>query len=341
VYRAGAGPRSAAAGVPEGFGPADLQGAYRLPSGSAGDGQTVAIVDAFDNPRAEADLAVYRAKFGLPACTTANGCFRKVNQNGQAHPLPPADAGWAVEISLDVDMVSAACPHCRILLVEGNDNTLLALGKAVDTAVRLGAVAVSNSYGTDEFNGMGRFARYYHHPGTAITVSSGDFGFGPAAFPAVLPTVTAVGGTSLSKTSGTARGWAEKVWAGAGSGCSAYIGKPAYQHDTHCAKRTVADVAAVADPQTGVAVYDTYQIDPPGWIVVGGTSASAPLIGGIYGLVGDRSTTTPAYPYTHRSHLYDVIGGTNGFCGHDYLCTGKTGYDAPTGWGTPNGTGAF
>jgi hypothetical protein len=209
----------------------------------------------------------------------------------------------------------------------------------VDTAVRLGAVAVSNSYGLDEFNGMMGFAHYYRHPGTAITVSSGDFGFRPASFPAVLDTVTAVGGTSLTKTPGTARGWTEKAWDGAGSGCSAYVAKPAFQHDTHCGMRTVADISAVSDPNTGVAVYDSFEV--PGWIVVGGTSAAAPLIGGIYGLAANPAHTTPAYPYTHRSALYDVVGGTNGFCGGDYLCAARRGYDGPTGLGTPNGTGAF
>jgi subtilase family serine protease len=328
----------AAAAAPEGFGPADLQAAYRLPSATAGAGQTVAIVDAFDDPSAEADLAVYRDTFGLPPCTTANGCFRKVSQRGQAGPLPDPDPGWAVEISLDLDMVSAACPKCNILLVEGDQPAFQDLGTAVDTAVRLGAAVVSNSYGTDEFNGMQTLAHFYRHPGTTITVSSGDSGFGPAAFPAVLTSVVAVGGTSLTRA-GNARGWAERVWDGAGSGCSAYIAKPAWQHDGHCDLRTVADVSAVADPNTGVAVYDTFEV--PGWIVVGGTSASAPLIGGVYALAGNATKVDPSYPYAHRNHLFDVVGGSNGFCGRDYLCTGKKGYDAPTGLGTPNGAGAF
>ena len=138
------------AAPPAGYGPGDLQSAYALPSAAGGSGQTVAIVDAFDNPNAEADLAVYRAQFGLPPCTTANGCFSKVNQAGLASPLPTPDAGWAAEISLDVQMVSATCPNCRILLVEANSNLNTDLYPAVNTAVSLGAKFVSNSYGGSE-----------------------------------------------------------------------------------------------------------------------------------------------------------------------------------------------
>lgn len=340
VYRTGSGPAARDGVRPDGYGPADLQSAYRLPAATRGGGQTVAVVDAYDDPRAEADLAVYRRTYGLPPCTTANGCLRKVNQRGRAHPLPQPDAGWAVEMSLDLDMVSAACPKCSILLVEGDDNSLVGLGKAVDTAVGLGAAAVSNSYGTSEFAGMGQFAHYYQHPGATILASSGDYGFGQASFPAVLSGVTAVGGTSLKRAPATTRGWSERAWAGAGSGCSAYVAKPAWQHDRHCPGRTVADVSAVADPQTGLAVYDTFG-GVPGWIVVGGTSASAPLIAGVFGLAGNARQVSPVYPYQHRRALFDVRGGSNGYCGQDYLCTGLPGYDAPTGLGTPNGTGAF
>src|SRR3954453_10376117 len=133
---------------PSGLGPADIRSAYKLPAG--GTGATVAIVDAQDDPKAEADLAVYRKQFGLPACTTANGCFRKVNQNGQASPLPRPDAGWAGEIALDIDMVSAACPACKILLVEANSASDRDLYTAEDTAVKLGAKYVSNSWGGSE-----------------------------------------------------------------------------------------------------------------------------------------------------------------------------------------------
>jgi len=334
-----AAPRSIAA-TPAGFGPADLHAAYRLPA-TGGDGQTIAIVDAFDNPNAEADLAVYRQQYGLPPCTTANGCFRKVNQRGDATPLPMPEPGWGVEIALDIDMVSAACPGCHILLVEGDVPSFEGLAAAVDTAVRLGATAVSNSYGADEFTGLTDFASHYEHPGVPILASSGDAGFGATSFPAVFDNVIAVGGTSLKKAT-NARGWTESAWAGAGSGCSAWIPKPSWQHDANCGMRTNSDVSAVADPKTGLAVYDTFGLTQPGWLVVGGTSASSPFIAGVIGLAGNGAQLdNPSYLYSHASALYDVTGGSNGYCGDDYLCTGLPGYDGPTGVGSPNGIGAF
>jgi subtilase family serine protease len=160
-------------------------------------------------------------------------------------------------------------------------------------------------------------------------------------YPAASKYVTAVGGTSL-KTASTARGWTDTVWSGAGSGCSTYDAKPSWQKDSGCANRTVADVSAVADPNTGVAVYDTYG-QGNGWMVFGGTSASSPLIAAVYALAGAPSSGSyPAsFPYAHTSALYDVTSGSNGSCGGSYLCTGTTGYDGPSGLGTPNGAAAF
>lgn len=319
------------------YGPADIKKAYNLPGGTAGKDQVVAIVDAYDNPRAEADLAVYRSRYGLPPCTTANGCFRKVNQNGAAAPLPRADTGWGLEIALDLDAVSAACPLCKIVLVEANDNSFNNIGKAVDTASSLAHI-VSNSYGAKEFKGAAAYAGHYSHPSTVYTVSSGDNGYG-VEFPAALGTVTAVGGTTL-KRSGGGRGFTETAWKGAGSGCSKYVAKPSWQHDTACAKRTVADVSAVADPATGLAVYDTFGYT--GWLVVGGTSLSAPLIAGVYALAGNAAAVTyGSFPYGHTAGLYDVVSGANGKCGGSYLCTATAGFDGPTGLGTPNGVSAF
>jgi subtilase family serine protease len=329
-----------AAAAPSGYGPASLQAAYNLPSASGGSGQTVAIVDAYDDPNAEADLATYRSQYGLSACTTANGCFKKVNQTGGTS-YPRADSGWAQEISLDVDMVSAACPNCKILLVEAASATMANLGTAVNTAVSLGAKYVSNSYGGGESSSDATYdSTYFNHPGVAITVSSGDNGYG-TEYPAASKYVTAVGGTSL-KTSSATRGWSDTVWSGAGSGCSSYDAKPTWQTDSGCAKRTVADVSAVADPNTGVAVYDTYR-QSTGWMVFGGTSASAPLIAATYALAGAPSSGSyPAsFPYAHTSALYDVTSGSNGSCTTAYLCTAATGYDGPTGLGVPNGTAAF
>ncbi|WP_093573586.1 putative Ig domain-containing protein [Amycolatopsis rubida] len=326
--------------LPSGFGPADLRSAYNLTAaGSAS--ATVAIVDSNDDPNAESDLASYRSAYGLPACTTANGCFKKVNENGQTSPLPSADSGWAGEISLDVDMVSAICPNCHILLVEANQPSMADLGTAVNTAVSMGAKYVSNSYGGGEDGSEpSSDSSYFHHPGVAITASTGDSGYG-ISYPASSQYVTAVGGTSLSRNS-SARGWGETAWSGAGSGCSGYVAKPAFQNvTTACGKRAVADVSAVADPQTGVAVYQTY--GGSGWAVYGGTSASAPIIASVYALAGTpgASDTPAAYPYSHTGNLNDVTSGSNGSCSSSVQCNAGPGWDGPTGLGTPNGTAAF
>ena len=332
-------PKSAAA-APSGYGPADLQAAYALPSG--GSGQTVAIVDAQDDPNAESDLATYRSTYGLPACTTANGCFSKVNEHGQASPLPSPDAGWAGEISLDVDMVSAVCPSCHILLVEADQPTIDDLGTAVNTAVSLGAKFVSNSYGGPEDGSENSYdSQYYKHAGVAITASTGDSGFG-ASYPATGAGVTAVGGTSLNRD-GSQRGWGETAWDGAGSGCSQDVPKPSFQANvnTGCANRAEADVSAVADPNTGVAVYDTYQ--ESGWNVFGGTSASAPIVASVYALAGapGGSDSPNSYPYAATGGLNDVTSGSNGTCSVSQQCNAGPGWDGPTGLGTPNGTSAF
>jgi subtilase family serine protease len=323
---------------PAGYHPADLVSAYKLPTG--GVGQTVAIVDAFDNPNAESDLGVYRSTFGLPACTTANGCFKKVNQTGGTS-YPPSDSGWAEEISLDVDMVSAVCPNCHIRLVEANSASFSDLGASVNEAAALGANAISNSYGGSEFSSEGAVLSDYNHPGVAITASSGDSGFaaGPQV-PAASGFVTSVGGTHLTRAA-TARGWKEKVWSQAGSGCSTFVAKPAWQTDSGCSKRTIADVSAVADPNTGVTVYDTFGPDL-GFEVFGGTSVSSPIIASVYALAGNEASLTyGSFSYSHTSSLFAVTSGSNGSCGGSYLCTGKPGYDGPTGNGTPNGIGAF
>ncbi|GHO87414.1 S53 family peptidase [Dictyobacter formicarum] len=323
--------------APSGLNPVNLQSAYKLPSASAGSGQTVAIVDAYDDPNAEKDLAVYRSQFGLPACTTANGCFRKVNQNGGAK-YPAPNVGWAQEISLDLDMVSAICPNCHILLVEASKTSIASLGTAVNTAVKLGANTVSNSYGGNESSSDARYASYYNHPGHVITASAGDSGYGVEA-PAAYNTVVSVGGTSLSKSS-NARGWSETAWNGAGSGCSAYQPKPSWQTDTGCSRRTVADVSAVADPNTGVSVYDTY--GSSGWLVFGGTSVASPIIASVYALAGNASSVNAAQSlYSNTGSLFDVTSGSNGSCGGSYLCTAGAGYDGPTGLGSPDGIGAF
>jgi hypothetical protein len=327
-----------------GYGPSDLDSAYNVPT-TLGTGKTVAIVDAYDDPNAASDLNTYRSNFGLPACTTSNGCFRKVNQNGATSPLPAADTGWSSEIMLDLEMVSAICPNCHILLVEASSPTTANLGTAVNTAVSMGANAVSNSYGGSESSSDTSYdTSYYKHPGVAIVASSGDSGYG-VEYPAASQYVTAVGGTSLTRTSNT-RGWTESVWStssteGAGSGCSVYDPKPSFQTDTGCSRRTVADVSAVADPATGVAVYDSY--GSGGWTVFGGTSVASPIIGAMYALANSPGSGVypNSYPYANPGALYDVTTGHTASCSPAYLCTAEVGYDGPTGLGTPNGVAAF
>ncbi len=327
-----------------GFGPSDLASAYSVPT-TLGAGKTVAIVDAYNDPNAASDLATYRSNFGLPACTVASGCFKQVNQNGATSPLPANDTGWAGEEMLDIEMVSAICPNCKILLVEASSPTTANLGTAVNTAVSLGAVAVSNSYGGSESSSESSYdTSYYKHPGVAIVASSGDSGY-TREYPAASPWVTAVGGTRLSRAS-NARGWTESVWStnsteGAGSGCSSYETKPSFQHDTGCTRRTIADVSAVADPATGVAVYDSY--GSGGWTVFGGTSVSSPIIGAMYALANSATAGTypNSYPYANPSALWDVTTGSTASCSPSYLCTATVGYDGPTGLGTPHGVAAF
>ncbi|MEV6702638.1 carboxypeptidase regulatory-like domain-containing protein [Streptomyces sp. NPDC051453] len=333
---------------PEGLSPGDLRGAYGLPA-DGGKGATIAVVAAQDNPSAEADMAVYRRQFGLPECRTDNGCFSKVDQNG-GHDYPVARAGWAAEISLDLQMISAVAPRAHIVLVEAATPDFDDLGAAVNQAVSQGAQFVSNSYGSGYSSTAGSgedpaltswMDAYYNHPGVTVVASSGDSGYG-VSYPASSQYVTAVGGTSLVKDD-SARGWSEKAWAGSGSGCSLHSLKPGFQKDTNCARRTVTDVAAVADPATGVAVYNSFKSD--GWSVYGGTSASAPIITGVYANAGKplAGTYPNSYPYAKSEALNDVTEGVNGGCPvfQTYLCRAAAGYDGPTGLGTPKGPDAF
>ena len=344
---------SPSSATPSGFGPSDLQSAYKLPSTSSGSGETVAIVDAYGDPNAYNDLTTYRSKFTLPACSTTpvlpatTPCFRQVNQTGGTS-LPRGNSGWAEEISLDLDMVSAVCPNCHILLVEASSSSFANLVTAEDYAKsQSGVAAISNSYGGNEFIGEHSYDVHYTSATAAITVSSGDGGYG-TEYPAASPDVTAVGGTSLSRATGTTRGWTETAWSGAGSGCSAYETQPTWQSSvgnihSNCSKRAVADVSADADPQTGVAVYDSYR--ESGWLVFGGTSVASPLVASVYALanttVGSQASAGLPYLNDSTATINDVTSGSNGSCGGTALCTAGTGWDGPTGLGTPNGTGAF
>jgi subtilase family serine protease len=332
--------------APKGYGPAQFRGAYGLPA-TAPTPQTIAIVDAYDDPNIASDLNTYSSQFGLPLCNAANPCFQKVNQSGSAAgPFPQANSGWALEIALDVEVAHAICPNCKILLVEASSNSLANLAAAVNTAAKLGAKEISNSYGGSEYSSEVNDTAY-NHPGVAVTVASGDNGYGSFGFPAASPNVITVGGTTLTLGAGNTYG-GEAVWSGAGSGCSLYVAAPAWQSFlTACkGKRGTADVAADADPSTGAAVYDSVRYQGRlGWFQVGGTSLASPLIAGVYALAGGLPAGTSAASglYGHLGDstlLHDVTSGSNGTC-TTIVCKGAVGYDGPTGVGTPKGLGAF
>lgn len=345
------GSPAASPNLVSGYGPQQFLGAYGL-SGLASGNPIVAVVDAYDNPNIANDLATYSKQFGiaaLPSCAGAIAassapCFKKVNQRGAASPLPSYNSGWALESALDAELAHATCQNCRILLVEANSNSYADLMTAVDQAVAQGAKVISNSYGSSEFGAESQYDSHFNIPGVAFIFSSGDAGYG-AQYPAASNLVTAVGGTTLLVNADNSYK-SESAWSGSGSGCSLYESKPSWQIDTGCAKRTIADVSADADPNTGAAVYLTARNGrrtTGAWYQVGGTSLSAPLIAGAYALGGvPTSPSANALPYSAPAgSLNDIITGSNGSCGGSYLCTALLGYDGPTGLGTPKGIGAF
>lgn len=343
---------------PIGYGPAQLRAAYGLTGLSTvlpQSVQTVAIVDAYSDPRLASDLAYYRRYYHLPACTTASRCLRIVSQTGSAR-LPAPSAGWAMEMSLDAEVVSAVCPRCHILIVEATSPSYANLGAAENEAVHLGARVVSNSWGgADSPQDAIYDRRYFTHPGVAIVAAAGDFGYGGGAiYPSTSPDVTAVGGTALSVAPGGARGYVESAWSDGGSGCSLYEPMPAWQRDVPNAvaacgdKRAVTDVSADASPQTGVALYDTDGFH--GWFpgMIGGTSLATPIVAAVYALAGNAAHLSgPAvrYTYLHTSYLhqnvFDTQGGSNGTCAIALQCTAGIGWDGPTGLGSPDGVGGF
>jgi hypothetical protein len=322
---------------PSGWTPSDLEAAYKLPSAP---GETVAIVDAYDNPNIGSDLATYRAQFGLPKAK-----FVKYTQRGQQKNYPQANVDWGVEEDLDVDMVSAACPRCTIYLVEANAANAPDLQTAEAQAVTLGAHIVSNSwtcYGSNACVDTSDFDT----PGVVYLAGSGDYGYGQIGAPSVFDSVVSVGGTQLA-ANGPA--YIESVWPDAGSGCATGITKPQWQHDPDCTARTEADVSAEAGCLPGVAEYDSYGAG--GWIQECGTSVSTPLNAGVFALAGNaRSLSAPKNFWTlksgaRRRDLHTITSGSNGSCKGEYLCQAgsrefKT-YAGPTGWGTPKGVSAY
>jgi Ricin-type beta-trefoil lectin domain/Putative Ig domain/Subtilase family len=339
------------------YDPADLQEAYGLASAAAtaGDGQVVAVVDAYRDPSARKDLAAYRAEYGLTACTSppaGAGCLTIANQAGHAGPLPASDpsGGWELEESLDLDMVSAICPNCGILLVEARSASISNLAIAERYAARNASV-VSNSWGSGaEFTGENSFDAYFRRSGVPIVAAAGDSGYG-TQYPAASQFVTAVGGTTLTGATSTSPG-IQRAWAGTGSGCSALEARPSWQTSTGlvpggCRNRTEADVSADANPVPGVAVFATFPDEgtASGWTALGGTSVATPIIASVYALAGGlvAGTYPASYPYLDTAGLTDVTAGSNGSCEPDrrYLCRAAAGYDGPTGLGTPAGPASF
>jgi len=337
-------PANAGVSPPQPGTPAWLQQAYDLTylSQTAGGADTVAIVDVGDDPSAEADLSVFRSAYGLPACTTANLCFKKVNESGDASPLPAEDSDWQPEESLDLDAVSALCPNCKLVLVEADSATDSDLDQAVIAASNLHANQISNSWSADESSSIGGT---YTFPGAAVIAATGDSGYlgvGTDAYPAAFPGVTAAGGTSLTPATGgsSARGFGESAWSlsggwGASSGCDASEAKPSYQVDSGCTGRAYADVSADADPYTGLMIYDS---EIGGWWQYGGTSLATPLIAAYEAITGVAGTT-PQWAYTDSLLLNDPTTGSSGSCPSTilYICDAGPGYDGPTGIGSISG----
>jgi hypothetical protein len=391
-----------------GLTPGDLGAAYGLTT-TGGSGQTVAIVDAYNDPTVNADLQVFDSQYGLAACSTTNGCLRVVNQAGGTS-LPPNDAsGWSVEVSLDVQAVHSVCQGCKIILVEANSPSNSDMAAAENAAVALGAKEVSNSFGQPEGGTSSAFQSAFNHPGVVITASTGDDGYydfdqlaaiNQPSIPASYNTVVAVGGTSLYLGQSAAR-QSETVWndngpqgfwernfgtplGAGGGGCSTLFNAQGWQthlsvwNSTGCGgKRLDADASAVGDYLTGFDIYHSYNCGsaciPLGWLTIGGTSLSSPVIAATYALAGGaQGVSYPALTlYGHPGKAYDVTTGGNGWCDGegaaqcgnpntlgfglldcdytaamsvapgDRACDALSGYDGPTGVGSPNGLTSF
>jgi subtilase family serine protease len=323
----------AASPSPTGLSPATIKAAYNFPTSStAGSGKTIAIVDAYDDPTAESDLAVFSSQYGLPACTTANGCFRKVNQTGGTS-YPRKDAGWALEISLDVQWAHAIAPGAHILLVEASSNSFANLLAAEDYA-RAHAQYVSNSWGASEFSGENSYDSHFSQSGVSFFVSSGDAGL-PAEYPSASPNVVSVGGTTLHFNGSNFTG--ETGWSGSGGGCSAYENATSAQRNfsqygqVNCGgRRATPDVSLDADPASGVSVYDTTRYQGrSGWFTVGGTSASSPMWAARS--ADSAAVVDSAYVYGSNITFRDITSGSNG-------ANALVGFDLVTGRGSWTGT---
>jgi subtilase family serine protease len=328
------------------FTPAGIRHAYGIDKlTNEGQGKVIGIVDAYDDPNAEADLAVFSAQFGLPACTTSNGCFRKVYSGSQ----PSANSNWAIEIALDVEWAHAVAPKATILLVEAPSNSFNDLLNGAKVAVRDGASVVSMSWTVGEFSGEASYDNNFASNGVTFVAAAGDSGTG-VAYPAVSPDVTGVGGTTLT-VDANGNYLSETAWSESGGGISSAEKEPLYQaqfeipDDTH-GKRGVPDVSYNANPGTGYAIYDSLGISGvTGWFQVGGTSAGTPQWAALIAIANSMrtaqhktnlsSTNTILYSLAkaNATDFHVVTQGENGTCGQ--VCDAMAGYDYITGLGTP------
>ena len=323
-----------ASSSPTGLSPATIKSVYNFSTSlTAGTGTVIAIVDAYNDPNIESDLNVFSSTFGLPACTTANGCFKKVNQNGSSSSFPRSNAGWALEIALDVEWAHAIAPGAKILLVEASSNSFTNLLTAEDYA-KTHAQYVSNSWGGSEFSGETSYDAHFVQTGVSFFVSSGDAG-SPAEYPSASPNVVSVGGTTLNFSGGNYI--SETGWSGSGGGCSAYEVVTSDQASSgtfaqvNCGnKRGTPDVSLNADPNSGVSVYDTVKyLGQSGWFTVGGTSASSPMWAARSAAAG--VVVNANFVYGNNITFRDITSGNNGF---DCL----VGYDLVTGLGSWTGS---
>lgn len=343
-------------GTPGGLTPKDLHTVYNLPCTPGGPvawecatpatfgPRIVAIVVAFHSPTLESDLAAYSSRYKLPACTKANGCLTVVNQDGNSSPLPSTREDWAAEEALDVQTIHAICQTCKILVVETNDNYFSNLTAGVRRAAAMGATSINNSYGGLESYGyLPLYDSAYTQPGVFVTAATGDWGYG-AYYPASSKNVIAVGGTSLYLNSDSTYAY-ESVWSGTGSGCSGANDANSYQTSVSTwssmgcgTKRGIGDVAAVADPRSGISIYNsTPWSGLSGWYILGGTSLSSPIMAATLAMqTGTNTGNGASYIYANPSKFRDVTSGSNGSCGGSIKCTAGAGYDGPTGLGTPN-----
>jgi subtilase family serine protease len=345
------------------FTPQMLHTAYLLPCTPGGSiqtqcsqptsfGPTIAIIDAYKDTTIQNDLSTFSSYFGLPSCTASNGCLQIINETGGTNLPGTTNASWALETSLDIEAAHAVCQTCKLLLVETNSSSIQDLSTGDKTAANLGAVAISNSWGTSEFSGETSYDSYFTHQGIAMFASAGDSGYG-SSYPSASPDVISVGGTTLSLyTDNTYAG--ESAWSDTGSGCSLYEKALSFQQavtdwqQTGCSGfKAISDIAEDADPNTGIAVYDSTPYEgSSGWWQVGGTSLSSPIAAAIFALsYTTQDTAIPQiasllYQNDTSANFHDIVSGSNGTCS-TIMCKAMPGYDGPTGLGSLIGTGGF